>query len=74
MRATRRENAFKDRIKERVNVFIVALAQTSADLMGGEPSIKMIKCAIQTLSKVRSIWNSKHNQGLILLDQYFSVA
>ena len=37
------------------------------------PSWMKIEQAIDTLSKVRNRGPGKHNQGLILLDQYFSV-
>lgn len=65
-------NAYKDRVRQRVNVFIDTLSQASVDL-SEHGNRKGLRKAIETLSKVRNNGPGKHNYGLILLDQFFAV-
>lgn len=65
-------NAYRSKVRQRVAIFIQALARGSNDLNITKPR-EATTAAIETLSKVRNHGPGKNSMGIILLDLYFAV-
>ncbi len=73
IRAKKHMNSSKQKVRKRVVAFIDSLNLAAYELSKLMNPRKNLCTSIQILSRVRSQGPSKNNQGLILLDQYFSV-
>ncbi len=66
-------NNNKEKVKKRVSTFIDTLNLAANELTRDLSSRKSLTTTIQILSRIRNQGPGKSSNGLILLDQYFSV-